>query len=252
MKLFAEMTRDEIRAEAPESLAIIPTASTEQHGPHMAVITDTLLVEAVSRRAAEVATDAATIITPTVTVGSSHHHRPHGGVLSLPSDIYQSVVSEVIRSLVGTGFRRILVLNGHGGNTHANVVTGLDAVNRHGLDATVAAAAYWDVARAALVEDGLASGLIPGHAGHFETSMVLAIRPDLVRAEVLAGLPPVDPDSIGLFRPLPGTVVQTAGLWERSPGFTDDPASATAEAGHRYLETCAREVGGLYRDLASG
>ena len=78
LTLFAELTREEARERAADSLAVVPTASIEQHGPHLAVVTDTLLVTTVARRSAE-ATDASVVVTPTVCYGNSHHHRPHPG-----------------------------------------------------------------------------------------------------------------------------------------------------------------------------
>ena len=80
--LFHEMTRQQINAVAPRAIAVLPTAATEQHGPHMAVGTDTLLVTTVAQRAAQVAADTVpVIITPPLPFGSSHHHYPFGGTL---------------------------------------------------------------------------------------------------------------------------------------------------------------------------
>ena len=182
LTLFAELTREEARERAADSLAVVPTASIEQHGPHLAVVTDTLLVTTVARRSAE-ATDASVVVTPTVCYGNSHHHRPHPGVLSLQSDVFLATTRDVIEGLSLSGYRRILLLNGHGGNTAANQVAAQDAVNRYGLPGKVHAAPYWDVARAALVAGGLENERLPGHAGHFETAMVMAIRPELVRQD---------------------------------------------------------------------
>ena len=248
LTLFAELTREEARERAAGSLAVVPTASIEQHGPHLAVVTDTLLVTTVARRSAE-ATGASVVVTPTVCYGNSHHHRPHPGVLSLQSDVFLATTRDVIEGLSLSGYRRILLLNGHGGNTAANQVAAQDAVNRYGLPGKVHAAPYWDVARAALVAGGLENERLPGHAGHFETAMVMAVRPELVRQEVLDDLPAVDRERIGLPAGKPGTATQQNRDWGIGPGYTDDPASATPEAGRRYLETIIEEVSKLYASL---
>ena len=248
LTLFAELTRQEVAERAADSLAVVPTASIEQHGPHLAVLTDTLLVTAVARRSAEAA-DCPVVVAPTVCYGNSHHHRPHPGVLSLQSDAYLATTRDVVEGLSLSGYRRILLLNGHGGNTAANQVSAQDAVNRYGLPGKVHAAAYWDVARAALVADGLANERLPGHAGHFETAMVMAIRPELVRQDVLAEVPAVDRERIGLPAGKPGTVAQQNKDWGIGPGYTDDPASATPEAGTRYLKIIIEQVSRLYETL---
>ena len=81
--LFEEMTREQIKQIAPRAIGVMPTSATEQHGPHMAVGTDTLLVTTVARRAAEaVADDVPVVITPPLAFGSSHHHYPFGGTVA--------------------------------------------------------------------------------------------------------------------------------------------------------------------------
>ena len=248
LNLFADLTRSEIAELAADALAVIPTASIEQHGPHLAVVTDTLLVTAVSQRSAEKA-KCPVVVTPTVCYGNSHHHRPHPGVLSLQSDSYLASLRDLIEGLSLSGYRRILLLNGHGGNTAANEVSVRDAVNRYDLPGEAHAAAYWDVARSELVGIGLANERIPGHAGHFETAMVMAVRPELVRHEVLDSLPAVDREQIGLPAGRPGTVSERNKVWGSSSGYSDDPASATPEKGKLYMQIIIEEVSRLYESL---
>ena len=249
--LFEEMTREQIKEIAPRAIAVLPTAATEQHGPHMAVGTDTLLCTTVARRAASAAADAIpVIITPPLPFGSSHHHYPFGGVLSLTSDTFISVVREVAAGLVRSGFRKILILNGHGGNSDHVGVAGQDLVNRLELPATVASCNYWDLGRKALEEkDLLPAPRIPGHAGHFETSMIMALRPDWVDSEALAKVSDMSAENTGLDVDLAGAVVQTYGAWGAGPGHTDNPAAATPELGKALLEILVREVARVLRDF---
>src|SRR5690606_34911147 len=82
--LLEEMTRDQIKELAPNAVAVLPTASIEQHGPHLPIVTDTLLCGTVARRAAEAVGDQArVVVAPVLPFGNSHHHRPFAGVLSL-------------------------------------------------------------------------------------------------------------------------------------------------------------------------
>ncbi|MCB0087215.1 MAG: creatininase family protein [Caldilineaceae bacterium] len=244
--LLEEMTRDQIADLAPTALAVLPTASIEQHGPHMPVVTDTLLCGTVAQRAAEkAASQTSVVVTPVLWCGNSHHHRPFAGVLSLASPNYMAAVTDVLEGLMLSGFRKLLVLNGHGGNTDSNAVVGLDFANRLGHPVSIATAAYWDVARPALVETGIMPGnMIPGHAGRFETSMVMGLRPDLVNS---AGLEKTRTarSGGGIFAPLVGATVQTHGAWAAGPGFTDEPFAASAEEGKRLMEIVVEQVANL-------
>lgn len=242
--LLSEMTRDQIKKIAPDAIAVLPTASIEQHGPHLPVMTDTLLCGTVARQAAELAAEQTpVIVAPVLCYGNSHHHRPFAGVLSLTSQTFMTAVTEVLEGFVLSGFRQLVVLNGHGGNTDSNAVVGLDFANRLGHPVKIATGAYWDIARAALGEKGLmASHLIPGHAGRFETALVMAIRPDLVNQAGLAQTHDVSKAAQGLFSDLAGAMVQVQGAWAASTGYTDHPATATPEEGQAMLEVIVRRV----------
>jgi creatinine amidohydrolase len=242
--LLAEMTREQIRRAAPNAIAVLPTASIEQHGPHAPVITDTLLCGTVAQRAAEAAAgQVQVLVAPVLCYGNSHHHRPFPGVLSLSSPTYLAAVTEILEGLVLSGFRKLVVLNGHGGNTDSNNVVALDFVHRLGQDVLIAAGAYWDIARPAIVEKGLMAGnLIPGHAGRFETSMVMAIRPELIDPAGLAQVQDLTQEREGLCRPLSGATVQRHGVWAKSTGYTDNPAAASAEEGQALLEVVVQRV----------
>ncbi|MEI7772206.1 MAG: creatininase family protein, partial [Chloroflexales bacterium] len=179
--LLDELTRAEARALAPDALVVLPVGATEQHGPHLPVGTDRMIVEHVARAAAaQVAGAIPVVVAPTLPFGSSHHHVPFGGTLSLGTETYYRALVDLAESLIASGFRRIFILNGHGGNSELIQLVARDLALKH--PATLAAAPYWTIAWDALVAERahVAAGL-PGHAGTFETSLVLALRPDLVR-----------------------------------------------------------------------
>jgi len=236
--ILSEMTREQVRRVAGETTVVVPTASIEQHGPHLPVQTDTVACETVCRRAAELASaEISVTVAPTLTYGISHHHFPHPGVLSLTPSTFMLVLREVCESLVRSGFPRIAIVNGHGGNDAAIRVVAQDLANY--LPVTIAAASYWTIARDSLVEeaDALAVGPLPGHAGGFETSLILALRPDLVDGRPpAAGGPP---------RPAAGLPALIARGGQRigdGPGYSDDASAASAERGQRFLETIARDL----------
>ena len=122
-------------------------------------------------------------------------------------------------------------------------MVGLDFVHRLDQPVSIATGAYWDIARAAVAKRGLAaSELIPGHAGYFETALVMAIRPDLVNQEGLGRVQDLSQKRQGLFAALTGATMQVHGAWAASSGYTDNPALATAEKGQQILEVVVQAV----------
>lgn len=249
--LLAEMTREQIRAIAPETTVLLPTAAIEQHGPHLPIVTDTLVCTTVCQRAAEIAmADAPVTVAPPIHFGSSHHHFPHPGVISTTNATFIEVVKEACDSLERSGFRRVVVVNGHGGNDDAIRVAARDSSLARPI--SIAAASYWTVAWSALVEEGRATeiGQLPGHAGAFETSLVLALRPDLVdRASFPPALsgPPYSADA--RHRPAVNRAGQALG---DGPGYTDDPSRGSADHGMRFLKIISRELAAFVVDFARG
>lgn len=230
--LLHEMTRVEAAARAAEALVILPVGATEQHGPHLPLGTDCLIVERIARAAAERARgEIDAIVAPTLPFGSSHHHLSFGGTISLATDRYYGALRDMVESLIIDGFRRVFILNGHGGNHEVIQLVARDLALRH--PANIAAASYWEVARTAVTErEPALLGRIPGHAGHFETALILAIRPDLVAAP----LPCRAPDEVARLS-IPPTPFRAErhGFWQRIDGHTDTPQEATAEFGRRLL-----------------
>src|SRR5919202_3298011 len=106
--LWAEMTRDEAREAFDEgAMVVLPTGSTEQHGPHLPVFVDSFAVTHIARAAAErAAKDVPVIVAPTMHYGVSHHHMAYAGTMSLTSQAYIEAVKELVRCLHPHGARR--------------------------------------------------------------------------------------------------------------------------------------------------
>lgn len=246
-RLLSELTREQIRRVAPGAVAVLPVAAIEQHGPHLPVFTDLLICEMVARSAVESLAEAdRVVLTPALCFGNSHHHNPFPGVLSLTSSTFIAAVTDVLESLIRSGFRKLMVFNGHGGNISSMEVVALDLVNRLGHPVSVATVNYWDIARATLTGEGLiADSLLPGHAGHFETSMVMAIRPDLVDHDALRQLADSFAPAGRIFEPLSGATVLTHGVWAAGPGASDNPRAASPEIGQACLQIMVQETASL-------
>ncbi len=241
-----ELNRKQIDDWAPEATVVLPTASIEQHGPHLPVVVDTLLCTTVARRAVGQALQQCgerTIwLAPTFVWGNSHHHYPFAGVLSLTSTQYIAAVTDIVEGLIASGFERILILNGHGGNTAPNTIIAQDCVHRLGHLVHIAAADYWDIGRAAVVAAGLIDDdRIPGHAGEFETALIYAVQADLVSAE---GLQVVQRFNVQREPParLPHVALQSNGAWVSQGGYSDEPYVATREQGVQMLDLIVAEV----------
>jgi creatinine amidohydrolase len=230
MKLFAEMNREQLRTAAADSLAVLPVGATEQHGPHLPSGTDLFVVEDLSREAAVQASSQIPVtVTPALPFGSSHHHFPFGATLSLSTETYYRVLCDLVESLITDGFKRIFLVNGHGGNHELAQLAARDMALRHPV--RVAAGSYWVIAWTELVAVNAHQGRwLPGHAGGFETSMILALRPDLVPAERPHRDGVFNSDS-SRFQPYRA---EHHGWWTDIEGFTDSPDTATAELGARF------------------
>jgi creatinine amidohydrolase len=236
--LLNEITREEARAVAPDTLLVLPTGATEQHGPHLPIGTDTFAVENIARAAAAIAAERIPVlVAPTLPFGSSHHHIPFGGTMSLTTETYYRVLVDLLESLIAGGFRRFFIVNGHGGNDELVQLAARDLALRH--DAHLAAASYWNATWTALTDAGAhEQGGLPGHAGAFETALVLALRPELV----VEPRPVRDDAPAGDPRPLRTYRAEFHGRWQSFDGFTDSPARATAERGQRYLAAAAQAL----------
>jgi creatinine amidohydrolase len=241
---LGELTREEARDLGARSTVVLPISSTEQHGPHLPLVTDALLAGAVASRAAKLAAASVPVVlAPMLPYGSSHHHL-FASAMSLQSSTFFAVMNDLADSLVRSGFRRILLLNGHGGNDEVVKLVTKDSVLKH--EVAVAACSYWQVAEVevrSLVASKLGSfpGSYPGHSGWFETSMMLAVDPHLVRTDRLpdSGPEPVAFSHRGIAR---GLAVQRSGEWQRIGGYSDAPGGASAEIGEMMLNIIIEKV----------
>ena len=235
--LFGELTREELRAAAVESLLVFPVGATEQHGPHLPVATDHFTVEYIAREAARAAAvRIPVVVAPTLPFGSSYHHLPFGGTMSLSTEVYYRTVFDLCESLVSSGFGRIFILNGHGGNSELVQLVARDLALKHPVQA--AAASYWVAAW-----EGLSAthehGSLPGHAGIFETSVMMALRPELVREP----RPHREPKTAsGPLSPYSAVRIERHGSWQAMNGHTDSPDLADAERGKAYLAAAVGAV----------
>jgi len=230
---LTDLTWPAVAALSPDVPVVIPVAAVEQHGHHLPVFTDSILLGEIVRRVAPRFADRA-LFAPLLWLGNSDHHLDFAGTLSAPPRVYLDLLNGLAENFLRHGFRRIVFLNGHGGND----VPGRQAVfelrqrHRDRTDLLLLMATYWNLGEGPV--EGFAQSEM-GHACEWETSMMLRIAPSLVGAFGAAA--PVDPG-----RPF----LPASRGWitrDRSePGHIGSPHLATAEKGEALLSRFAADA----------
>jgi len=222
------------RAGAP---IIVPIGSLEQHGPHLPVEVDSLLGEAVALRVARlVAEHEPVLVLPMVWTGLSEHHMTFGGTVTLDAPAFSALIEGICRSLVRHGFKRIVLLNAHGGNDNA-----LRCITDHlspKLGVPILQFTYWYAAAEPIAEI-LEQQTALRHACEAETSMMMALRPELVAGDRIGLVAAANRTSE--IKELVGDGVyrwRTLGSIS-SAGVIGRPDAASAEKGERLLGAIA-------------
>jgi creatinine amidohydrolase len=249
---FPEMTRKEIEAyiesAGNKSKVILPVGSTEQHGTHLPVSTDTLIVLEVSRRTAP---EIEALIAPPIVFGLSDDHRPAGGVISIKMNTLSILIKDVVLSLSEQGFQEIIALNGHYTNAWT-ILHSINEIQQQLPKGTIAfGLSYWD----ALTQDQAADfiSMKAGvHANHAETASVLAIDESLVDMDAAPNEWPTFPkmrtsvltilNSYFLTRPGAMIMASKSGSW-------GDTTKATAADGGKLLEWFTRATVNMIGDI---
>jgi creatinine amidohydrolase len=228
---------------------LVPTGSTEQHGPHGPIGTDVIIPREVCRRVATAR--GGTLVAPPVAYGLAAGHRGYAGLGYLTPPTYLAVIEELVLSFVESGFRRVVFVNGHYTNYPAINLACFNASPKLPEGAYAWALSYWD----ALPPDeqeaylSLTTGL---HANVGETSAVMAVRPELVKLDrAVEGWPPF-PDFTAPAMPTIFAYFETsAGSCFRAlpNGVWGDPRGSSAELGETFHEQIARAVGRVIDDV---
>src|SRR5215213_2522243 len=169
--LLHEMKWPEVAALSKDTPVVIPIAALEQHGRHLPVFTDSLLLGEVVRRAAERRGDRV-LFAPLLWLGNSHHHLDFPGTLSAAPRTYLDLLGDLLENVLVHGFRRVLLLNGHGGNIVPMQQAIFEARQRHRArtDLLLLAATYWPLGSRPDEVDPHFQQAQMGHACEWETS----------------------------------------------------------------------------------
>src|SRR5688500_7738652 len=228
MKL-AELRWPELeKLDREKIVTIVPVGSMEQHGPHLPfqvdVFVSSRLAEDLEKKIPEM------LLVPSIWTGVSAHHMDFPGSITLRAKVFIAVLHDICASLYHHRFRRIVLLNGHGGNRSSLEVLGQELFVEFGL--TVNTLAYWDLVPDLVksLKKTQSSGM--GHSGELETSLMLYLAPELVDRQAIPervlGIEPAGPTS---------GIKRYVNMKEHSAqGVIGMPSAATPEIGKELYE----------------
>lgn len=217
--VFGMSQHDFAKAVKKNRLAIIPVGSLEQHGDHLPVSTDSIISEYLAR---QVAAKVGAFVFPVIPFGVSFEHSPMFNI-SIKHSMLSSLVCDICLSIAANGIKKIVVINGHHGNIGALQYLAQDLHGRVPADVSVNTLHYWH-----MMKDQF------DHAGEVETSLVLAIAPDLVKMNLTRA----NSKRLSKSKAAYATMTNTPGSFVRitGTGVWGDPNKATAEKGKRLID----------------
>jgi creatinine amidohydrolase len=238
--LLAEMTWPRVAALPKHTPVVLPLAALEQHGEHLPVFTDSMLVGEITRRAERELAERI-LLAPVMWLGNSAHHLDFAGTMSAAPRTYIDLVNDMVENFLMHGFKRIVLVNGHGGNNVPGEQAVFECRQRHRDqdDLLLLFACYWAIGDGEKTSPGFEQTAM-GHACEWETSMILALRPELVGDYAAAK----DVSAQGAFDPARrGWTTKD----RSAAGHIGVPRAASADKGRKLLD---RFSGDLVRLLA--
>ncbi|HEX8968579.1 MAG TPA: creatininase family protein [Chloroflexota bacterium] len=246
------LSSPEIAALPKDKAAVVlSVASVEQHGPHLPCITDSLVGQTILGLALErLRPEVQVWVVPPLCYGKSNEHRPFAGTLTLSAQTLAAVVRDVALSVARAGFKRLVLLNSHGGNPPVLDYIARDLHEETGMQLFSIMISRMGLQDGVTDADELAWGM---HAGESETSWMLALAPELVHMErtAQAGGYPRLPEGIRhlAVRGPVGFSWLTADL--SAMGVLGNPRVASADKGVAYVDATVDKLAGVLEEIAS-
>lgn len=225
-----------------DAIVILPVGSMEQHGPALPVGTDTIDVERVARLAAErLENKIRILIFPALWMGDSLHHIDYPGTVSLPPELLIEIVFNIVKEVLRNGFKRLLLLNGHGGNEAYLSVT-ITKIMRE-LKVIVPWLTHWNlIFPEKKLEDILESRPAYGdHPGEYEASLSWAVSPDSVDTSLFGKAPLLSLAPKTKFLKQGRVAIFGSMKLRTKEGFSGDCTLASKEKGEELLDLTVSE-----------
>jgi creatinine amidohydrolase len=244
---FEEFAWPEIReAVAQNRVVVLPVGTVEQHGPHLPLVTDVLTATEMSRLAVEKIPEQA-VLMPSVYYSFNEHHMDFPGTIAIQGDTIIRYVTDIGISLARHGFRKVLLVNGHGSNVPFLDIAARNITNQ--TDAICAVASWWSLIPKNLLAE-LRESEYPGGMAHgceLETSVLLYLRPDLVQFEKASRDINFTASEFfywDLQRPSPILFQEWFSRYSKT-GTVGDPTKATKEKGERFVNAVVETMTAL-------
>ncbi len=242
---LTQLTWPEVRAALPSvRLAVIPTGSTEQHGPHMTLETDTALAVEFARKLAA-RFSGKLLVTPPIAIGISDHHMHFPGSMTIRPETFLALGKDMVASLARHGLRKFLFLNGHGGNRA--ILSTLCTQIRAELHVEVGACTWFFLVNDLIVKR---VGLQRIHACEIEASVGLHLAPRLVRRDKLTK-GKEKPYPYDHTNPRQSWSVEVPYLWDEltSNGSFGDASRATEALGQELYSAALDRLSRFVKDF---
>ena len=226
-------------------VTILPTGSMEQHGPHLPLQVDHFIANRVSEELEKRVPE--TLILPPVWAGTSGHHMDFPGTITLRPRVFIDLLRDMCTCMHAHGFRRMILLNGHGGNRASLQVLGQELYAEMGFSINVIV--YWDLVPELVKSLKKSKSKGMGHSGELETSLMLHLAPQLVN---LSAVPDgFRSDKLHHSRFVSGQgVTRYVNIKEHSEiGVDGFPAAASAQDGAQLFNAVVGELEKVVREL---
>jgi creatinine amidohydrolase len=232
---WQEMWRHELLAALEDDpVVIVPVGSVEQHGPHCPMDVDISHTQALAVETARSIHDFPVIVAPPIWCGLTHYNMGEVGTITLGVETFIALVSDICRSIWANGFKRIILVNGHGGNRDICRVISIKLAEE---DIWVLPITFWEMAMHVLNDEAEDDFGFIGHGGEWETSLQLFLRPTLIDWERAVA----DPERPGFSAAVRAFTGFPERRKEREHGVHGNPSSASAAKGELLFNT-ARDM----------
>jgi creatinine amidohydrolase len=250
-RFWSDLTTREFEGLDPErTIAVLPIAAVEQHGPHLPVSTDLEIGNGMVRETMKLLPDdLAVLFLPTQAVGKSNEHLRSPGTITLSAETAIRAWTEIGEAVHRAGLRKLVMANSHGGNVEVIGIVARELRVRLGMLAVSCSWARLGSPHGMYSEQESAVGI---HAGDMETSMMLHFRPDLVDMSKAKNFEPTTVEisrTFDILRPTGFTAFGWIAQDLHADGAAGDASIATAEKGRLTAEHRARQFVRLLRDV---